>query len=593
VRGLELVGPHDMVGHDAGQKWARVSRAVVKSHGHRAAIEVAPKHVLKIWRGRLSQEESDAMIARMDVTGYLAAQLVGLDGFGAGDPTVFLEGPNEPGKAQAKRLVGFYKQLKKLAADLGYRVLGFNMATGDYDAETVQYMREAELDLWGFHCYMTREKGPTPWNAERPFAWTDEFPVGLVLPGDPDWVANEWGHDRTRDGHPSINEGYLPLGDGPYGWEKQFEGVDDPVVDAFVQLVGAADRVALLSPKCRGFCLFTTSPDDTWKKKKFDCDRLALVFVDALGALSPVPNPQPTPNPVPIPPSQGGGQNGHPGSSDEEFTVPPTFPGILGVDLSNHQGPQIPWEPISAFGRFAVIKASDEGEGAGPYYDPYFKRNWEEAGRLGLVRGAYHYGRPHKWGAEKSLDVFSTALGRVGGLLPGDFIVLDSEDPDSAGMPGLVGWHEEWGRRAYERFGRFPGLYSGAWYMTPNGFNTERLSRLFWLWFASYQNDLPPVPRSWPSIKMWQFAQHGRIPGLNQDMLLDLFLGSEAELRALGNGLLPESVDMAKLVPAQDGLWEQSEKLHHAKTMPKKAKQAMALTIQKHVITVKEATGQQ
>ena len=62
------------------------------------------------------------------------------------------------------------------------------------------------------------------------------------------------------------------------------------------------------------------------------------------------------------------------------------FP-VQGIDVSHHQG-AIVWKSVAAEGAdFAYIKAS---EGAN-LRDPAFAKNWNEAGAVGLRRGAYHF----------------------------------------------------------------------------------------------------------------------------------------------------------------------------------------------------------
>lgn len=282
--GVELVGPHDQWGDAAGLAWAREANAV-KSHGNSGAIQAAKPGALKIWRGRLEEAAAFAYVDRMDVEGYTAAQIAPLNGWGAGDPNLFIEGPNEPGRARSRRLVAFYRRYKVLLAQAGYQACGFCHATGDYEAEDVEMMREAELPLWTFHCYFSREIGPTQWNAERPLMFWKE--------GDPPWVASEWGFDRTRDGAGGV---YVPKGGGPFGWEKQFAGRPDPAGDAFVMLVAAANRVNHKS--CRGLLLYTTSPDPTWRDKGYGSDVFAPRFL-ALQAGMHAPPAAPTPAPAP------------------------------------------------------------------------------------------------------------------------------------------------------------------------------------------------------------------------------------------------------------------------------------------------------
>src|SRR5512143_714506 len=67
--------------------------------------------------------------------------------------------------------------------------------------------------------------------------------------------------------------------------------------------------------------------------------------------------------------------------------VGPTTPGI---DVSYHQE-TIDWPRVRRAGiRFAFIRLSD----GATLRDPRFATNWAEAGRAGVVRGAYQYFRP-------------------------------------------------------------------------------------------------------------------------------------------------------------------------------------------------------
>ena len=79
-----------------------------------------------------------------------------------------------------------------------------------------------------------------------------------------------------------------------------------------------------------------------------------------------------------------GKMNGTPTVTDDKIPYQ-----IRGVDVSSYQG-KIDWEKIRQQGiAFAYIKAS-EGKS---YVDPEFKHNWYNAGKAGIVRGAYHFMR--------------------------------------------------------------------------------------------------------------------------------------------------------------------------------------------------------
>ena len=92
---------------------------------------------------------------------------------------------------------------------------------------------------------------------------------------------------------------------------------------------------------------------------------------------------------------------------------------VHGVDVSRWQG-QIDWQKVKGQGaNFAYIKATDGGD----HLDPMFHKNWREAGRAGLRRGAYHF---FYWcrRASEQADWFIRNVPKVEGALPP---VLDVE----------------------------------------------------------------------------------------------------------------------------------------------------------------------
>ena len=76
---------------------------------------------------------------------------------------------------------------------------------------------------------------------------------------------------------------------------------------------------------------------------------------------------------------------------------------IRGIDVSHHQG-EIDWDRIAREGyRFVYIKATEGGD----FKDPRFQRNWAEAKRVGLIRGAYHFFTFCKPGVEQASNFTS------------------------------------------------------------------------------------------------------------------------------------------------------------------------------------------
>ena len=86
----------------------------------------------------------------------------------------------------------------------------------------------------------------------------------------------------------------------------------------------------------------------------------------------------------------------------------------FGIDVSSHQG-VINWDKVAAFTpkvRFAFIRAGVSYA----YEDPQFQRNWAEAKRVGIDRGAYHALYPGQ-DVKRQVDNFARIVGSDKGEL--------------------------------------------------------------------------------------------------------------------------------------------------------------------------------
>lgn len=207
---------------------------------------------------------------------------------------------------------------------------------------------------------------------------------------------------------------------------------------------------------------------------------------------------------------------------------------LEGIDCSNHQG-HIDWDAVAASGiAFAFIKSSGDEGGDNRFFDPWFRRNWSEARRVGIVRGAYHYARPSVVGYAVSVRLFREAIDAAGGLESGDLIALDLEDPDVAVGSDLTNWVDGWLNLAEETLGVEPVLYTGNYYIRERGVRPVGAVGGVPLWLASYQSEPPPPPDGWARYAFWQYTAHGNTPGVAGDCDRNQFLGTADELRALG-----------------------------------------------------------
>jgi lysozyme len=187
---------------------------------------------------------------------------------------------------------------------------------------------------------------------------------------------------------------------------------------------------------------------------------------------------------------------------------------VNGVDFSHFQGGAVDFAKLKAGGcEFVFLKATDGVS----FIDPFFKTNRAKAKAAGIPCGAYHFFRSQQsvtTQANHFLDV-------VGPLEPGDlFPVLDVEN--DAQFAGIAPKHAAdmvvaWMQQVESKFGVPCILYGGRSIVTNVLASDVRLAQLGRiLWYPLYQsrNQIPPPPRPFKVLSIWQFSQTGAEPGV-------------------------------------------------------------------------------
>lgn len=189
------------------------------------------------------------------------------------------------------------------------------------------------------------------------------------------------------------------------------------------------------------------------------------------------------------------------------------------IDISHHNG-EIQWDSLKIMvnqrGRTTrnlqkavsilpvsrvIIKAT-EGEVLG---DDLFQKNWEEAGRIDISRGAYHFFRSSKDARKQAENYINCVKLRKTDLPP----VLDVETihkgcTDKVLNDKILSWLEI----VEKHYGVKPIVY------TSDSFLREHLSTditdNYPLWIARY-NTIPPKKDGW---SMWQFTDRASVYGI-------------------------------------------------------------------------------
>lgn len=198
---------------------------------------------------------------------------------------------------------------------------------------------------------------------------------------------------------------------------------------------------------------------------------------------------------------------------------------VHGFDLSHYQG-DIDWTALSAnlSGkyplRFVFIKATEGGD----HSDERFLQNFEAARAHGYIRGAYHFYNPET-SPVKQADFFIRSVQ----LQPGDLPpVLDIEKTGRKNKDNLRRDLKIWLDRVEEHYGVKPILYTS--YKFKNKYLNDSVFDSYPYWIAHYYVDSVRYRGQW---KFWQHTDVGSLPGIKEEVDLNIFNGSLEELMNL------------------------------------------------------------
>ena len=198
--------------------------------------------------------------------------------------------------------------------------------------------------------------------------------------------------------------------------------------------------------------------------------------------------------------------------------------GIHGFDISHHQG-HIDWNELQQLQnapfpvRFVFMKASEGGD----FSDTAFVRNFDEARRHGFIRGAYHFYNP-KTDALRQADFFIRSVKLEPGDLPPVLdIEVKGEDEGQLRNDLLV-----WLRRIEHYYKVKPILYTS--YKFKTRYLNDSLFNSYPYWIAHYYVDSVEYKGQW---RFWQHTDKGKLPGIRENVDLNVFNGSMEELLQL------------------------------------------------------------
>jgi lysozyme len=205
--------------------------------------------------------------------------------------------------------------------------------------------------------------------------------------------------------------------------------------------------------------------------------------------------------------------------------LPPDYD-VHGIDVSRHQG-KINWESVSEHTshnveiKFAFIKAT-EGR---TLKDNYFNDNWKKAHENNLLRGAYHFYRPHLT-PDEQFNLFKSVVKLQKEDLPP---VLDVEMRGSCPPARLQKNVKRWLVLAEKQYGVKPILYTS--YSFYKHYFSGKEFQKYPMWIAHYAtDDLNRLTKDW---NFWQHNESGRVKGIQGGVDFNVFKGDYDDLLKL------------------------------------------------------------
>ncbi|MFZ1370926.1 MAG: GH25 family lysozyme [Ferruginibacter sp.] len=198
---------------------------------------------------------------------------------------------------------------------------------------------------------------------------------------------------------------------------------------------------------------------------------------------------------------------------------------IHGIDVSRYQH-NIDWKAVKAMEDknikigFAFIKAT---EGLGRV-DIGFRKNWFNAKKALMPRGAYHFFISSKSGKAQAENFIETVNLDKGDLPP----VLDIESTNGASITDIQQRAKDWLQVIEKHYKVKPIIYTNI------DFYSNFLDGHFDdypLWVAHYYvKDKPRIERNWI---MWQHNEKGRVNGIDSFVDFNVFNGDSAAFKKL------------------------------------------------------------
>ena len=197
---------------------------------------------------------------------------------------------------------------------------------------------------------------------------------------------------------------------------------------------------------------------------------------------------------------------------------------VHGIDISHYQG-EIDWNMLKQTRsarfpvRFIFMKSTEGGD----YSDKTLQANFDSARAHGFIRGAYHFYNP-KTDPVKQADFFIHTVKLEKGDLP-PVLDIEKKGKDTKKLQNDL---KVWLRKVEAHYGVKPIIYASYKFKTK--YLTDSVFNAYSYWIAHYYVDSVRYEGDW---KFWQHTDVGTLPGISEQVDLNIYNGSMNSLDSL------------------------------------------------------------
>lgn len=197
---------------------------------------------------------------------------------------------------------------------------------------------------------------------------------------------------------------------------------------------------------------------------------------------------------------------------------------VHGIDISHYQG-EIDWNMLkqTRSARFPVSFIFMKSTEGGDYSDKTFQANFDSARAHGFIRGAYHFYNP-KTDPVKQADFFIHTVKLEKGDLP-PVLDIEKKGKDTKKLQNDL---KVWLRKVEAHYGVKPIIYASYKFKTK--YLTDSVFNAYPYWIAHYYVDSVRYEGDW---KFWQHTDVGTLPGISEQVDLNIYNGSMNSLDSL------------------------------------------------------------